>query len=55
MSMIIARVRLLGRVYDVSFVEFLQPGRVPGTLVVGAGTLHISVAGVDDGHGKVNQ
>ena len=29
---VVARVRLLGRVNDVSFVEFLHPGRVPGTL-----------------------
>ena len=31
---VVARVRLLGRVHDVSFVEFLHPGRVPGTLVL---------------------
>ena len=31
---VIARVRLLGRVHDVSFVEFLHPGRVSGTLVL---------------------
>ena len=52
---VVARVRLLGRVHDVSFVEFLHPGRVPGTLVVVAGILHVSVVGVDDGLGEVNQ
>ena len=34
-----ACVRLLGRVHDMSFVEFLHPGRVPGTLVLFAGIL----------------
>ena len=52
---VIARVRLLGHVHDVSFVEFLHPGRVPGTLVVVAGILHVSIIGVDDGLGEVNQ
>ena len=51
----IARVRLLGRVHDVSFVEFLHPGRVPGTHVLVAGILHVSVVGIDDGLGEVNQ
>ena len=51
----VAHVRLLGRVHDVSFVEFLHPGRVPGTLVLVAGILHVSVVGVDDGLGEVNQ
>lgn len=35
---VVARVCLLGRVHDVSFVEFLHPGRVPGTLVLVART-----------------
>ena len=52
---VVARVRLLGRVHDVSFVEFLHPGRVPGTLVLVARILHVSVVGVDDGLGEVNQ
>ena len=52
---VVARVRLLGRVYDVSFVEFLHLGRVPGTLVLVARILHVSVVGVDDGLGEVNQ
>ena len=51
---LVARVHLLGRVHDVSFVEFLHPGRVPGTLVLVAGILHVSVVGVDDGLGEVN-
>ena len=52
---VVARVRLLGRIHDVSFVEFLHPGRVPGTLVLVAGILHVSVVGVNDGLGEVNQ
>ena len=52
---VVARVRLLGRVHDVSFVEFLHPGRVSGTLVLVAAILHVSVVGVDDGLGEVNQ
>ena len=52
---VIARVRLLGHVPDVSFVEFLHPGRVPGLLLLVARLLHVSVVGVDDGLGKVNQ
>ena len=52
---VVARVRLLGHVHDVSFVEFLHPGRVPGTLVLVARILHASVVGVDDGLGEVNQ
>ena len=47
-------VRLIGRVHDVSFVEFLHPGRVSGTLVLVAQILHVSVVGVDDGLGEVN-
>ena len=31
---VVAHVRLLGRVHDMGFVEFLHPGRVPGTLVL---------------------
>ena len=52
---VVARVRLLGRVHDLSFVEFLLPGQVPDTLVLVAGILHVSVVGVDDGLGEVNQ
>ena len=52
---VVARVCLLGRIHDVSFVEFLHLGRVPGTLVVVAGILHVSIVGVDDGLGEVNQ
>ena len=52
---VVARVRLLVRVHDVRFVEFLHPGRVPGTLVLVAGVLHVSIVGVDDGLGDVNQ
>ena len=52
---VVAHVRLLGRVHDVSFVKFLHPGRVPGTLVLVARILHVTVVGVDDGLGEVNQ
>ena len=52
---VVARVGLLGRVHVVSFVEFLHPGRVSGTLVLVARILHVSVVGVDDGLGEVNQ
>ena len=52
---VVACVRLLGRVHDVIFVEFLHPGRVPGMLVLVAQILHVSVVGVDDGLGEVNQ
>ena len=52
---VVARVCLLGRVHDVSFVEFLHPGRVSGTLVLVTRILHVSVAGVDDGLCEVNQ
>ena len=52
---VVARVCLLGRVHNVSFVEFLHPGRVPGTLVLVARILYVSVVGVDDGLGEVNQ
>ena len=31
---VVARARLLGRVHDVSLVEFLHPGRVPSTLLL---------------------
>ena len=51
---IVACVRLLGYVHDVSFVEFLHPGRVPGTFVLVVGILHVSVVGVDDGLSEVN-
>ena len=51
---VVARVRLLGRIHDMSFVEFLHPGGVPGTLFLVARILHLSVVGVDDGLGKVN-
>ena len=52
---VVAHVRLLGRVHDWSFVEFLHPGRVSGTLVLVAGILHVSVVGIDVGLGEVNQ
>ena len=52
---VVAHVQLLGRVHDVSFVEFLHPGQVPGILVLVAQILHVSVVGVDDGLGEVNQ
>ena len=52
---VVARVRLLGRVHNVSFVEFLQLGRVPGTHFHVAQILHVSVVGVADGLGEVNQ
>ena len=52
---LVARVRLLDCVHDVSFVEFLHPGRVPSTLVLVAGILHVSEVGIDDGLGEVNQ
>ena len=52
---LVAGVHLLGRVHDVSFVEFLHPGRVPGTLVLVVGILYVSIVGVDDGLGEVNQ
>ena len=31
---VVAHVCLLGRVYDVRFIEFLHPSRVPSTLVL---------------------
>ena len=40
---VVARVRLLGRVHDMSFVEFLHLGRVPSTLFLVAGILHVSL------------
>ena len=52
---VVARVRLLGRVHDVSFLEFLHPGRVPDTLVLVARILHVSIVGTHDGLGEVNQ
>ena len=52
---VVARVRLLGHVHDVSFVEFLHPGRVPGMLVLVPGILHVFVVGIDDGLGEVNR
>ena len=51
---VVARV-CLARKHNVSFVEFLHPGRVPGTLVPVARILHVFVVGVDDGLGEVNQ
>ncbi len=51
---VVAHVRLLGRIHDVSFVEFLHPGQVPGTFVLVAGILHVFVVGVDDHLGEVN-
>ena len=52
---LVARVRLLGRVHDVSFVEFLHPGQVPGTLVLVTRILHVSIVGVNDGLDEVNK
>ena len=52
---VVARVCLHGRVHDMSFIEFLHPGRVPGTLVLVPRILHVSVVGVDDGLDEVNQ
>ena len=52
---VVGRVRLLGRLHDVTFVEFLHPGRVRGMLVLVPGILHVFVVGVDDGLGEVNQ
>ena len=52
---VVARVRLLGRVHDVIFVEFLHLVRVPDMLVIVAGILHVFVVGVDDGLSEVNQ
>ena len=52
---LVARVRLLGRVHNVSYIEPLHPGRVPGMLVLVAGILRVFVVGVDDGLGEVNQ
>ena len=40
---VVARVRLLGYVHDVSFVEFLHLGRVPSTLVLVEGILRVSL------------
>ena len=51
---LVARVCLLSRVHDVSFGEFLHPGRVPSTLVLVAGILFVSIVGVDDGVGEVS-
>jgi hypothetical protein len=33
----------------------MHPGLVPGNLILVALILHVSVVGVDDGHGEVNQ
>ena len=52
---VVAHVRLLGRLHDISFVEFLHPSRVPGILVLIARILHVSVVGVDDGLSEVNR
>ena len=52
---VIARVCLLGRIHDMSFVEFIHLGRLLGMLVLVAGILHVSVVGVDDGLNEVNQ
>ena len=52
---LVAHVHLLGHVHDVSFVEFLHPGRVPGMLVLVARILHVSVLGDNDGLNEVNQ
>ena len=52
---VVARVCLLGRVHNMSFVEFLHLGRVPGTLALVARILHVAIVGVDDGLGEVKQ
>ena len=52
---VVARVRLLGHIHGVNFLEFLHPGQVPGTLVLVTRILHVFVIGVDDGLGEVNQ
>ena len=49
---LVARVQLLGCVHNMNFVEFLHPGRVPGTLALVARILHVSIVGVDDGLGR---
>ena len=49
---VVARVRLLGRVHNMIFLEFLHPGRVLGMLVLVARILHVSIVGVDDGLGR---
>ena len=41
---VVAHVCLLGRVHDMSFVKFLHPGRVPGTHVLVAGILQVSLS-----------
>ena len=52
---LVAGVRVLGRVLDVFFIQFIHPGLVPGRLVLVALSLHVFVVGVDDGRGEVNQ
>ena len=52
---VVACVRLLDRVHDMIYVEFLHPGQVRGTFVLVAGILHVSVVGDDDGLDEVNQ
>ena len=52
---VVAHLRLLGRVHDMSLVKFLHPGRVLGMLVLVARILHVSLVGVDHGLGEVNQ
>lgn len=52
---VVAHVRLLARIHDVSFVEFHHLGRVPGMLVLVAEILHVSVVGVNDRLSEVNQ
>ena len=51
---VVAHVRLLGRVHNMIFVEFLHPRRVLGTLVLVAGSLHVSLVGIDDGLSEIN-
>ena len=47
---LIAYVRILGRVFDVIFIQSLGLGVVPGNLLLLADILHASVVRVGDGH-----
>ena len=48
-------VRVLGHVVNVFFIQSPHLGLVPGILVLVALIHHISIVGVNQGHGKVNQ
>ena len=52
---LIACVRVLGRILDVLFIQYLMPNTVPRVLVLLALFLHLRVVGVDDGPGEVNR